>query len=175
MEVDEEVRSDDALKSSTTVPVTAAVNDDFSVRYYAGHRGKFGHEFFEFEISFDPKSDVATLYYANNSNYRDESLIQKEAMVSPSVVKELKRIIDESEIVRESDEQWPEKNRDGKQELEIVLGKQHVNFETCRISSFQDVQKSKDPEGFEVFYYLVQDLKAMVLSLVSLHFKIKPI
>jgi hypothetical protein len=33
------------------------------------------------------------------------------------------------------------------------------------------VQDSSDPEGLRVFYYLVQDLKALVFSLISLHFK----
>jgi hypothetical protein len=34
------------------------------------------------------------------------------------------------------------------------------------------VQDSSDPEGLRVFYYLVQDLKALVFSLISLHFKV---
>jgi hypothetical protein len=34
------------------------------------------------------------------------------------------------------------------------------------------VQESSDPEGLRVFYYLVQDLKALVFSLISLHFKV---
>ena len=34
---------------------------------------------------------------------------------------------------------------------------------------------SRDPEGLRVFYYLVQDLKCLVFSLIGLHFKIKPI
>lgn len=33
----------------------------------------------------------------------------------------------------------------------------------------------RDPEGLRVFYYLVQDLKCLVFSLIGLHFKIKPI
>ena len=33
----------------------------------------------------------------------------------------------------------------------------------------------RDEEGLRLFYYLVQDLKCMVFSLISLHFKIKPI
>lgn len=32
--------------------------------------------------------------------------------------------------------------------------------------------ESADPEGLRVFYYLVQDLKALVFSLISLHFKV---
>lgn len=53
-----------------------------------------------------------------------------------------------------------------------------------------DVSESDDPEGLRVFYYLVQDVKVgvfisagllsdrtqcLVFSLISLHFKIKPI
>lgn len=38
-----------------------------------------------------------------------------------------------------------------------------------------DIQKSKDPEGLRTFYYLIQDLKCLVISIISLHFKIKPI
>jgi hypothetical protein len=37
-----------------------------------------------------------------------------------------------------------------------------------------DVNESEDPEGLRVFYYLVQDLKALVFSLISLHFKVSP-
>lgn len=34
-----------------------------------------------------------------------------------------------SEIVKEDDSKWPERNRDGKQELEIRMGKYHISFE----------------------------------------------
>ena len=37
------------------------------------------------------------------------------------------------------------------------------------------MQQSKDPEGLRAFYYLVQDLKCLVFSLISSHFKIQPI
>ena len=30
---------------------------------------------------------------------------------------------------REDDAKWPEKNKDGRQELEIRLGNEHINFE----------------------------------------------
>ncbi len=36
------------------------------------------------------------------------------------------------------------------------------------------MNESEDPEGLRVFYYLVQDLKALVFSLISLHFKVYP-
>lgn len=63
----------------------------------------------------------------------------------------------------------------GRQELEVVLGDEHISFQAAKIGSLLDVQSSKDPEGLRVFYYLVQDLKCLVLSLITLHFKIRPI
>ncbi|PWN34757.1 mago nashi [Meira miltonrushii] len=142
---------------------------DFYVRYYTGHQGRHGHEFLEFEYS------RGRLRYANNSNYRNDSLIRKEMFVGPLVVEQLRELIEESEIIREDDEKWPEKNVGGKQELEIRIGNQHISFETAKIGALVDVQDSEDPEGLRVFYYLVQDLKCLIFSLINLHFKIKPI
>jgi protein mago nashi len=77
-----------------------------------GHSGKHGHEFLEFEYSH------GRLRYANNSNYRNDSLIRKESThgprifplfrnsplfpvwIGPLVVKELKRVIESSEITK---------------------------------------------------------------------------
>lgn len=77
--------------------------------------------------------------------------------------------------MKENDSKWPKKDKDGRQELEIRLGNNHISFETAKIGSLVDVQESEDPEGLRVFYYLVQDLKALSFSLISLHFKIRPI
>lgn len=63
----------------------------------------------------------------------------------------------------------------GKQELEVFLDGEHVSFATHQLGSLQDVERSSDPVGLGKFYYLMQDLKCFVLSLTSLHFKIKPI
>ena len=94
-----------------------AGEDEFYLRYYVGHKGRFGHEFLEFE--FYPNGKMR---YANNSHYKNETMIRKEgvleiervdkmslniffllfiaAFVQPSVLKELKRIIEESEITK---------------------------------------------------------------------------
>lgn len=88
---------------------------------------------------------------------------------------EVKRVIEESEIMKEDDSNWPEPDRIGRQELEVVIGNDHISFATTKIGSLLEVQQSKDAEGLKVFYYLVQDLKCLVFSLVSLHFKIQPI
>ena len=69
-----------------------------------GHSGKFGHEFLEFEINPNGK-----LRYANNSNYKNDSMIQKDCkfiylllivMMGKELIDEIKRIITESEILK---------------------------------------------------------------------------
>ncbi|KAI0182307.1 Mago nashi protein [Xylaria flabelliformis] len=179
----------------------ASTGEPFYIRYYSGHSGRFGHEFLEFDFRVVGDGRSAVARYANNSNYRNDSLIRKESehprcslpsktlgstalstgspipilCVSSLVVDEIKRIVKSSEIMKEDDSKWPQKNKDGRQELEIRLGTEHISFETAKIGSLIDVTESADPEGLRVFYYLVQDLKALVFSLTSLHFKIKPI
>ncbi|KAE8610256.1 hypothetical protein XENTR_v10012061 [Xenopus tropicalis] len=86
------------------------MGSDFYLRYYVGHKGKFGHEFLEFEFRPDGK-----LRYANNSNYKNDVMIRKEAYVHKSVMEELKRIIDDSEITKEDDALWPPPDRVGRQ------------------------------------------------------------
>ena len=49
--------------------------------------------------------------------------------VSSLTISEIKRIIKDSEIMKEDDTRWPHKNKDGKQELEIRLGNEHISFE----------------------------------------------
>jgi protein mago nashi len=149
---------------------SAAADDEFYLRYYVGHKGKFGHEFLEFEFRPDGR-----LRYANNSQYKGgsnksdstNSMIRKEVYVGEVVLSEVKRIVKESEIVREDDSHWPEPDRDGRQEFEVVLGDTHISFATAKIGSLLDVQESKDPEGLRIFYYLVQDLKCLAFSLMG--------
>lgn len=49
--------------------------------------------------------------------------------VSSLVVDEIKRIVKTSEIMKEDDAKWPQKNKDGRQELEIRVGNDHISFE----------------------------------------------
>eukprot|EP00903_Cladosiphon_okamuranus_P005521 g5499.t1 len=124
----------------------------------------------EFEFSSSGK-----LRYANNSNYKNDTMIRKEVTVSQSVLDEVRRIIQEADIIAEDDHNWPEPDRVGRQELEVKLGKEHISFTCSKIGSLLDVQESNDPEGLRIFYYLIQDLKCLVFSLITLHFKIRPI
>ena len=67
------------------------------------------------------------------------------------------------QIMKEDDNNWPEPDRVGRQELEIVMGNEHISFTTSKIGSLVDVQSSADPEGLRIFYYLVQ-VRIMLLS-----------
>lgn len=72
---------------------TEEENTEFYLRYYVGHKGKFGHEFLEFEFRPDGK-----LRYANNSNYKNDTIIRKEVYLTPAVLRECRRIISDSEV-----------------------------------------------------------------------------
>eukprot|EP00455_Lapot_gusevi_P026733 TRINITY_DN2819_c0_g1_i3.p2 TRINITY_DN2819_c0_g1~~TRINITY_DN2819_c0_g1_i3.p2 ORF type:complete len:106 (-),score=29.75 TRINITY_DN2819_c0_g1_i3:181-498(-) len=102
-------------------------------------------------------------------------MIRKEMYLNESVLRELRRIIEDTEITKEDDNLWPKPDRVGRQELEIVCGNEHISFVTSKIGSLLEIEDSKDPEGLKIFYFLVQDLKCFVHSLLNVHFKIKPI
>lgn len=145
--------------------------DAFYLRYYVGHEGKFGHEFLEFEVREDGR-----VRYANCSNYKSDLMIRKEVFVSPTVVQELRRIVGESNVLNLSDANWPEPDRDGRQELEIADGDgKRVLLTSAKIGSMSDVAASQDPAGMGSFYYAVQDLKCFLFSLIKVHFRVKPV
>ena len=97
------------------------------------------------------------------------------------------------------DSEWTPPDREGRQEIEVVLGDDHISFtvrcwcrclvcglarhsaprplpfQCAKIGSLTEVQGSRDPEGMRTLYFLVQDLKCLVFSLISLHHKIRPI
>ena len=67
------------------------------------------------------------------------------------------------QITKEDDNEWPAPDRVGRQELEVVLGNEHISFCTTKLGSLMQVQQSKDPDGLRVFYYLVQVCSAGVV------------
>jgi hypothetical protein len=92
--------------------------------------------------------------------------------VSKTVIDEMKRIVLESGILDCKDTEWPKPDKIGKQELVVRVGSKEVSLQTSKIGSYAEVQKNKDSEGLTAFFYLVQDLKAFVFSLVNLHFRV---
>ncbi len=88
-----------------------------------GHKGKFGHEFLEFELR-----STGRLRYANNSQYKSDTLIRKEGKsflkyadtslavvyINDIVLEEIKRIIRDSDITKEDDKDWPQPDKVGR-------------------------------------------------------------
>jgi len=56
----------------------------------------------------------------------------------------------EQQIMKEDDNNWLEPDRVSLQELEIVMGNEHISFTTSKIGSLVDVQSSADPEGLRI-------------------------
>merc|ERR1719316_1085527 len=115
---------------------------EFYLRYYVGHKGKYGHEFLEFEIRPD-----GMFRYANNSHYKNDTMIRKDMYLGNSVINEFQRIVADANVFMEDDNNWPMPDKVGRRELEIVMDKEHISFCTTKIGSLLDVESSKDPEG----------------------------
>ena len=58
-----------------------------------------------------------------------------------AVMDELRRIIEDSEIMAEDDELWPQPDRVGRQELEIVIGDEHISFTTSKIGRYDNLHE----------------------------------
>ncbi|CAM9694318.1 unnamed protein product [Heterosigma akashiwo] len=99
------------------------------------------------EFEFNPDG---LLRYANNSSYKGDKMIRKEVTISPAVIEEVKRIIEDSEITREDDNNWPEPDRVGRQELEVKIGNEHISFTCAKIGSLLDIQESNDPKASDL-------------------------
>ncbi|CCW68198.1 unnamed protein product [Phytomonas sp. Hart1] len=151
------------------IPTETMDSHLYYLRYYAGHTGRYGNEFLEFELK-----DDGTLKYANNSQYRNENIIKKQARVSQAVLEEVKSTIVKSEIYKSDDEEWPQPDRNGRQELEIHFGSTHISLVTNKMTTMPN-EGPDEPKGLFEFYCFIRDLKALVLSLVSIHFKIKAV
>ena len=79
------------------------------------------------------------------------------------MINELRRIVEDSEIMAEDDALWPQPDRDGRKELEIVIGDEHISFTTSKIGSLVDVNQSRDPDGLRYIQgigkFIFEDLK----------------
>ena len=59
------------------------------------------------------------------------------------MVKEIKKIITDSEIMTCNDENWPHPDKIGMQKLDVRIGNEEINFRTSKIGSYSEVRKSK--------------------------------
>ena len=150
------------------------VNNNYSNQNKIYNKNRFYNKENDIQITFSEKSYFDEVIL--NSNYKSENLIRKEVYVNDIILDEVKKMIVNSKIFEQEDKKWPRPNNIlGSQELEIIYKKQHIFFSTCKIGTFADIKNSKDPVGLEILYYLVSDLKCFLLTLMNMHFKIKPV
>ncbi len=122
-----------SIDCTATALIIGIIYIHISLSYYIGHKGighkgRHGHEFLDYEISSDGK-----LRYANDSLYKLDGAIRKEMYLNDNCLTELRRIIESSGIMREDDNLWPEPDEVGRQELEVVMGDQHISFCTAKV------------------------------------------
>ena len=96
------------------------------------------------------------------------------------MIDQIKEIIRKSDILAQDDSKWPRPDKTGTQELEIIGYNEEMKCfdvldEYYYNSRETEIQKSDDPKGLEVFYYLTQDIKSLVFTLIKMHFRVKPV
>ena len=109
------------------------------------------------------------LRYTNVAD-RDNT-IRKSMMLGEAVLAEIARLVDASEVLECSDRDWPRPDSEGAQELEVRLGRRHVQLRTRHLASAGKI----DDASLKSFFYATQDLKGLFLNLIAVHFKRKPL
>lgn len=135
-----------------------------------GHKGNFGNEYLQFEINREGR-----LRYLNSSCYKSEKEIKREVYLNDVVIEEIIKIIKSSNVEKYKDKRWPYPDKNGKQTLEFSIDDDDYKYTTSKIGSYSEIENSKDPEGLNCFYCLIQDIKCLIMSLISLNFKSKPV
>ena len=149
--------------------------DDFYCRYHVFSKGS---GFTEFEFTQDGR-----MKYANKAM---GEAIRRQCNVSPSIIAQIREMVSDSRILQAIDTKWPAiEPVVGGQEMEIRIGNEHISFTCATINSMADIDRfyrkenvdltlNDDPLGLKSFYYLGQDLRALAMALVKIHYTIKP-
>ncbi|KAA8912197.1 mago nashi protein [Sphaerosporella brunnea] len=113
-------------------------NEQSFRHYYGGHTGEFGHEFLEMDFSLVDDGRMAKACYAPPT---PESAVH----VSDLLVREIKRIITESEIMKEDDAICPRQGKNGKKTREIRTGDKEISVRRRKLVSVVEMEQSKRP------------------------------
>ncbi|KNH09453.1 hypothetical protein XU18_0138 [Perkinsela sp. CCAP 1560/4] len=140
------------------------------LRYFVGHRGKYGREFIEF--SFESNG---VLKYINDSSYKKDGSLSDCFVCEEKIIETVRNLIQESGIFRCNDANWPLPNQGGRQELEIAINDVHYSFVTSKINSTEEAKSCEDPQGVATFYKFVQDIRSLFNALVQIHRQASPV
>ena len=132
------------------------------VHYYWGQKTKAGHDFHEFEVNSSGR-----LRYSCKPCHTNKDITYKTMKLSADEVKQLSAIIDDSEILKHDDADWPIKGGSIQQELDIHHGSEEISLSVPQMRSREDVLASKDPEGLGTFCVLTQNLIRFFCSIIE--------
>lgn len=152
----------------------------------SGHRGRFGHEFVEFEVS-----NQGWLRYSNSSRYRKSEVIRKGVQLGVLAVEHLKRAIRNSGVLNLPENlayswsttqmsltskalQYQPAQDIGRQELEIILDGKNLFLTTPKLEYLRERDTFIAKDGLSSYLDICQELKGFLLSLINVHFKVSP-
>ena len=142
----------------------------FFLRYFVGHRGKYGHEFIEYSVD-----NSGALRYINGTNYKKDGQLSCSAICDKSIVECVVDQVRKSNLLECDDTNWPYPDKGGRQELEIVIDNKHYSFVTCKLNSSEEIQFRGYQHDIEQFYKLVLEIRSFFTNLIQIHTQESPI
>ncbi|PKY23110.1 hypothetical protein RhiirB3_334005, partial [Rhizophagus irregularis] len=121
----------------------------FYIYYYTNHMERYSYKFFEFESDCNSN-------YRNNSIYKsiNNKRIERNYSRNPLIMKELKKIIQKSKIIKKMIKNGQKRMLLNNKNLR--LDNEYILFETAKIEFFVNVQEKNDnPKDLHIFYYLI--------------------
>ncbi len=143
--------------------VGRAMGDELYLELYFATRDRHRTDYVRFVVSH------GELRYTNAAG--SDETIRKSVMLGEAVVAELERVIRHSEVLQCDDRDWVRPDSEGSQELEVRLGRHHVKLKTRHLASAGKISDA----SLKCFFYATQDLKSLLLNLIAVHYKRRPL
>lgn len=144
----------------------------FYLFYYIGHySASNGHEFIEYRI------DSNILNYNNHSLYhRNKSTITKTVKLHELCIDQLYNLINQYNIRTIDSNDFPQTTNQyqSRQLLRIILDNHKYELSSIDIDSVYTLEQYNNNE-LNQYYWFVQNMKQLLTSIVTLHFKEQPI
>ena len=101
-------------------------------------------------------------------------VIKHRMYLSETLLEHIKTLIDESDIYSCSDRDWPRPDETSLK-LEVEIGKKYTKLSTHKLVSVAKVNQAKDAEGLKKFFHLTSDLRMLLMNIITINYKVKPL
>lgn len=105
----------------------------------------------------------------------EDGRVAKEVRVAPEMIDEVCDLVEREQVFELDHQRWPEPGRVSTQELEVVVGPRRVFLATTEVGHAVEARTSADPDGLLRFFYLVRDIREILLLFVKVHHHVNPI